>query len=237
MIANILILRAEFICIIILLFLFMSSIHYNVGKDGRAFYRLWFLAITHVISDMCTVLILNCGNDHCHSGIMKSVLSVMCISAVLFAREFFLYTVQLCLSAERTHVYRKYSAIFAVFYIWIILLLPFEHVNGDGTDYATGPMVLATFALAFFFLAWSAIMLFFKRKNVDNHVIITLYPMLATMILVEAVQLYLPELQFTGACLTLIMVGVFFTMENPQETMRAKAMLDLFTGLRSRNAF
>ena len=59
-------------------------------------------------------------------------------------------------------------------------------------------MVLATFALAFFFLTWSAIMLFIKRKSVDSHIIITLYPMLATMILVEAVQLYLPELQFTG---------------------------------------
>ena len=237
MIGNILILRAEFICIIILLFLFISNIHYNVGKDSRTFYRLWFPAMIHVISDMCKVLILNCGNDHYHSGIMKSVLSVMCISAVLFAREFFIYTLQLCLSAERIQIYKKYSAIFAVFYIWIILILPFEHIDGEGTDYATGPMVLATFALAFFFLAWSAIMLFVKRKNVDSHIIITLYPMLATMILVEAVQLYLPELQFTGACLTLIMVGVFFTMENPQATMKAKAMLDLFTGLRSRNAF
>ncbi len=35
MIVNILILRAEFICIIILLFLLISNIHYNVGKDSR----------------------------------------------------------------------------------------------------------------------------------------------------------------------------------------------------------
>ena len=38
MIGNILILRAEFICIIILLFLLISNIHYNVGKDSRTFY-------------------------------------------------------------------------------------------------------------------------------------------------------------------------------------------------------
>ncbi len=237
MIRDILILRAEFICVIMLLFLLISSIHYKVGKDSRSFYRLWLFAMIHVIFDMGTVIVLNNSSGYYYSGIAKCILSVMCVSAVLFAREFFLYTMKLCLSAGRTASYRRYSALFAVCYILIILLLPFRHFDGDGTDYASGPMVLATFGIAFFFLAWSAVILFVKRNTVDRHVIITLYPMLAVMILVEAVQLSLPELQFTGACVTLITVGVFFTMENPEATMRTKAMLDLFTGLRSRNAF
>lgn len=237
MIGNVLILRTEFICVIILLFLLMSSVRYKVGKNGRSFYRLWLFAMIHVVFDMGTVIMLNCGDDYTHSGIMKGVLSVMCISAILFAHEFFLYTMQLFTSAGRTAALRRYSSIFTVFYIWVILLLPFEHLTGDGTDYASGPMVLATFAIAFLFLACSAVMLFVKRNSVDRHALITLYPMLAVMMLVEAVQLRLPELQFTGACVTLITVGVFFTMENPEITIRTKAMLDLFTGLRSRNAF
>lgn len=237
MIRDIIILRAEFICVIMLLFLLNSSIHYKVGKDGSSFYRLWTLAMIHVVCDMCSVILLNAGMDFCYSGITKAVLFVMCMSAVLFAREFFLYTVKLCMSAGRTSAYGKYSAGFIFLYMIAILILPFEHCGGTGTDYASGPMVVLTFGTAFFFLAWATAKLFLSRNIVDRHVMITLYPMLAVMILVEVVQLSMPELQFTGACVALITVSVFFTMENPEETIKTKATLDLFTGLRSRNAF
>lgn len=237
MVKDIIILRAEFICVIMLVFLLNSCIQYKVGKDGSSFYRLWIFAMIHVVCDMCSVILLNAGMDFCYLGITKIILFVMCMSAVLFAREFFLYTVKLCVSTGRMHGYRRYSAFFTFFYMLAIVVLPFEHCSGNGTDYASGLMVVTTFGAAFFFLAWAAIMLFLNRNTVDRHVMITLYPMLTVMILVEAVQLSLPELQFTGACITLITIGVFFTLENPEETIKTKAMLDLFTGLRSRNAF
>ena len=59
-IANpLLILRAEAVCLVVLLFMMFSSRQYRIGKESKAFSRLVWFGVTHVIFDIITVCTVN----------------------------------------------------------------------------------------------------------------------------------------------------------------------------------
>ena len=55
----ILILRAEFVCLVLLIFLLFTSKAYKLEKNSRSFSKLLLFAIAHVVFDIITVLTVN----------------------------------------------------------------------------------------------------------------------------------------------------------------------------------
>lgn len=59
MINPIIALRSEIVCLVLLVFLFLTAKKYNMGKDKKTFELLIILAIIHVIFDGITVVTVN----------------------------------------------------------------------------------------------------------------------------------------------------------------------------------
>ena len=55
----VLILRAEIVCLIILIYLTMVSRTYRMGKDAGIFRQILFFAVLHVVMDIVTVWTVN----------------------------------------------------------------------------------------------------------------------------------------------------------------------------------
>ena len=60
----VLVLRAELVCLIILLYLTFVSRTYRMGKDVRIFNQILFFAIIHAVMDMVTVYTVNNLGDN-----------------------------------------------------------------------------------------------------------------------------------------------------------------------------
>ena len=98
----ILVLRAEIVCLIILIYLTMVSRTYRMGKDAGIFRQILLFAVLHVVMDIVTVWTVNhtetvpvFWNNLAHG--------VFYISAIMFSYAMCLYTVNRNLSDSADH--------------------------------------------------------------------------------------------------------------------------------------
>ncbi|MGN1349532.1 MAG: diguanylate cyclase domain-containing protein [Anaerovoracaceae bacterium] len=230
------ILRAEIISLIMLLFLLVSSVYYRVWNIRDSFGRMWLFAFIHEVFDIITVYTVN------HTDTVPEPVNYICHmvffgAAILFAGEYLLYIIRHCEPSEPSLKTRRVIMGLACASVLAVLLLPIEYLEGRGTNYSLGPSAIFGFGCAFLFLVASVVILLVRRKHVQRHVFYTLGPLTLLLIFMEGVQVMIPEYLFTGAVISLVMLGVFFSMENPSAVFRQQAVMDLFTGLQSRNSF
>ena len=231
----ILILRAEVVCLVILIFLFFTARAYNIGRETRSFSRLLKFALVHVCFDIVTVLTVNhtqtvppLVNDLCHV--------IFYISAILFSNEIVNYVIALCYPRYAGKCYRAGLVITAL-YLLSLPLLKMTYVEDLGTYSSTGPAAYAGFGIAFVFFITALIIIFSNLKRMPLSVKSALIPMMVVLLVVEFGQIIWRSLLFTGCAITIVTVGFFFSLENPVEVFKRKAMTDALTGVRSRSSY
>lgn len=247
-IANpLLILRAEAVCLVVLLFMMFSSRQYRIGKESKAFSRLVWFGVTHVIFDIITVCTVNFWEFG--SGEISAVLNsifhiVFYLSAILYSNELCNYVIRLCYPrADRKIYYIGYALI-----LIYLCLLPFDFMgiektftpttawsNGTWSSYGMAAFVGYGIALAYFVLAITLIVINFGKLK--RYVKRALLPMLVILVAAEILQIVIPELLFTGGAITIVTVGFFFSLENPVHIFERKVMTDALTGVRSRHSY
>ena len=147
----ILILREEIVCFIILIFLAFISRAYRMGRDGRIFNRMLTFAMMHVIFDIYTVWTVN------HTDTLPVINDIahviFYLSAILFANEFLVYTINL-FYPEKTKKWHWLSLIPIGLYVLLLLLtvLKIEYEELNGTRASVGSAAIAGFGLAFLYL-------------------------------------------------------------------------------------
>ena len=232
----ILIVRAEIICLAILLFITLYSSLYKMGKDQGNFLRICVFAIGHVIFDLITVLTVN-NLDTVAPVVNKLCHIIFYMFALLFAYEFFCYTVSLCYSKNTLRRVRRLGLVPLTLYLAAVPFLGMEYLSGCGTNYSFGPAAIVGYGVAMvFFLASIGVVLRFCRV-LDKYVVGALLPMLGTAVAAELIQVAVPELLFTGGTVTIITVGFFFSLENPVAVLRQKVQIDAMTGVKSRHSY
>lgn len=231
-----LVLREEILCLIILMFLFVNSQLYKMGKDNSCFFRLCIYAMGHVIFDMITVCSVNCMDVIPET--MNWIAHVLFyLFAILFARELLIYIVKLVGLEPLEKWFRWISMVILCCYIALLPFLPMLFLQGKGTIYSYGMAAFVGYAVAFLYLFVGGVLIARYYKVVSPHVRKTMVPMVLIMIAAEVIQIAVPELLFTGADVTIATVGIFFGLENPAAVFRKKAMMDALTGVKSRNAY
>ena len=90
----ILVLRAELVCLIILLYLTFVSRTYRMGKDVRIFNQILFFSILHVIMDIVTVYTVN-HTETIPLFINNLAHMVFYLSAIMYSYEMCMYTLNL----------------------------------------------------------------------------------------------------------------------------------------------
>ena len=233
----ILILRTEIVCLILLFYLVFVSRSFRMGKDGRLFNLIMTFAMVHVIMDAVTVWTVNHPettplwvNDTAHI--------VFYLSAMLFSVEILAYVANLCYPGKNRNV-RIVADAFVCVYLVLLLTgaLKIEYAAFDGTNASTGTAATVGFALCFLFFVTAIVMILANRNTVGKHLKWLLVPMLFLLIAVELVQVIVKEFLFTGAAITVITVGFFFSLENPAAVLEKKIMLDALSGLGSRSSY
>lgn len=228
--------RAEIVCLVILIFLWIYSSIYNKGNDERTFLRICGCSTLHVIFDIITVYTVNHLNEIpnwvnwiCHV--------VFFMAAIMFCYEFLNYIIRVSYSKEMARKISIISAILPVGYLCSIPFLEITYMLGDGTNYSSGPCVYAGYGCTVLLFAASIAVLIRNRDKLAKNARRALFPMVMFMACGVVGQIIVPELLFTGIEITLVTVGMYFAVENPTEKYRSKAMMDIDTMVKNKNCF
>jgi len=231
----ILILRAEFICLVILVFLFFISRAYNVYKESKSFARLLNFAILHVIFDATTVYTVN-NMDKVAVPINWICHVIFYISAIFYSNEIVNYAINICYPKVSKKLYALGHFVILV-YIICLSFLKIEYVIDVGTYSSTGPAAVVGYGVAFSFFIIALVVIFTHLNLMSSSIKSTLIPMMIVLMITECCQIIYRSVLFTGGAVTIVTVGYFFSLENPVEVFRKKAMVDALTGVLSRNSY
>ena len=234
----VLVLRAEFVCLIILVYLAFVSRTYRMGKDVQVFNQILLFSILHVIMDMVTVYTVN-HSDTVPLWVNNLAHIIFYLSAVLYSYEMCMYTVNLSRSRKMNRVKRVIEFIPVIVYC-VLLFTPameIEYIQLNGTKASVGSAPMVGFIIAFVYFSVAIASIFVHWNAISRHFKSILLPMLILLILFEVVQTQVKEFLFTGCAVTAITVAFFFTLENPADVLERKIMMDALSGLGTRSGY
>ena len=233
----ILILRTEIVCLILLVYLAFVSRTFRMGKDGRLFNLIMTFSMVHVIMDCVTVWTVN-HQDAVPLWLNDVFHIAFYLSAMLFSVEILTYVANLSHPGISNRIRIVGDSLVALYLAAVLAgLLKIEYERFDGTFASVGSAPTAGFALCFLFFLTAIFMILANHRRVGKHIRMMLLPMLFLLIAVEVVQIFVKEFLFTGATITVITVGFFFSLENPAAVLEKKIMMDALSGLGSRSSY
>lgn len=234
----VLVLRAELVCLIILLYLTFVSRTYRMGKDVRVFNRILFFSILHVVMDMVTVYTVN-HTETIPLWLNNAAHMVFYLSAILYSYEMCLYVLNLSRPRQIVGSKRILALLPAAVYTVLLFtpLLSIEYAQLNGTKASVGTAPTLGFAIAFLYFAVGVGSIFVHWNKVGKHFKRVMLPMLFLLILSELIQIVVKEFLFTGCAVTAISVAFFFTLENPAAVLERKVMMDALSGLGTRSGY
>ncbi|MBR3334910.1 MAG: EAL domain-containing protein [Clostridia bacterium] len=232
----VLVLRAELVCLIILLYLTFVSRTYRMGKDVRIFNQILFFAIVHVVMDMVTVYTVNSLGD---TLLNKIAHIIFYLSAIMYSYEMYIYTLNLSRPQQMDRKKRLLALLPTLIYLVLLFtpLLPIQYEQLNGTKASTGPAAMVGFVIAFMYFAVAIGSIFTHWRKVGRHFKRVMLPMLFLLIISELIQTQVKEFLFTGCAITAITVAFFFTLENPATVLERKVMMDALSGLGTRSGY
>lgn len=234
----VLVLRAELVCLIILVYMTVVSRTYRMGRDGRIFNQLLFFSIVHVVMDIVTVWTVNhtetvpvFWNNLAHI--------IFYLSAILFSYEICMYVLNMSRPKQMGRSKRLIAlipaAVYTVLLFTPVLTIEYAQLQGTRASVGTAPTVGFVIALVYFFVAIGSIIVHWRA--IGTHFKRTMLPMLFTLIISVLIQTVVKEFLFTGCAITVITVAFFFTLENPAAVLERKVMMDAMSGLGTRSGY
>lgn len=230
-----LILREEIVSLVILTFFFCYSKWFVKRVDMNNFKWLCIVAIVHDVMDITTVITVNSDTV---PYVVNLILHLIFIySAILYCILFLSYTLDWVTDSLKKKICMRITV--AAFLIFVALgpFLGIEIFEGNGTRYSCGWGVNVGYSLAYTISLINTVLLVKNSKKLDKAVFSSLVPLSFAFMLAMTLQIFIPELLFTGAALTIITIGIFFALENPSNVYMKKAYIDVDTGVKNRTCF
>lgn len=231
----ILVLRSELMCLIVLVFIALASKRYKLSKDNINFARMLIFGLLHICFDIITVITVN--NVNVIPAIVNKIFHVLFyLTALLFSIEFLTYVMKKCSFKYQVNITTT-SYIFVLLYAVGVWFLEIEYMPGNGTYSSTGTAAYIGYALAFINFFFSFFLMILYRRRLKENIMVTLFPMTFIAIIIVVVQSFLRELLFTGAAITIIIVGLFFSNENPAQVFQQRSKLEAISSLKTKRKF
>lgn len=232
----ILILREEILSAIILIFLiFYYSIH-KVKDKQMQFLRIACVGLLHVLFDILTVISVN-HMDVVSESANRLLHGAFYFTGILFTQQIYNYVIYVCAQHKHLPALKRAGYIPVVIFLFFLLILPMEYVEGRGTYYSYGPLAFIGYGLFVIYCSICMGMLLVRRKRLDKRVQRSLIPMIAAMLAAVVTQALIPELLMTGGGITVVCIGMFVALDNPDKDYERQAMWDFNTGLKNRNCY
>ena len=234
----VLVLRAEFVRLILLLYLTFVSRAYRMGKDVRVFNQILFFSIVHVVMDMVTVYTVN-HTETVPLWINNLAHIIFYLSAILYSYEMCIYTLNLSRPHQMNRTKRLLALSPVIIYVVLLFtpLLSIEYIQLNGTKASVGSAPNVGFVIAFVYFSVAIGSIFTHWHKVGAHFKRVMLPTLFLLIISELIQTQVKEFLFTGCAVTAITVAFFFTLENPATVLERKVMMDALSGLGTRSGY
>ena len=231
-----LILREEIVCAIILTFLIFYYCVNKVKDKDMLFLKISCISLAHVIFDMITVITVN-NRDVVPDAVNRMLHIGFYITGLMFALCFYNYILQLVASYRRMRMWKIVGFVSFGVFVLLLIFLPMEYVEGKGTDYSYGPLAIIGYGFFLIYCTACLVMLVVRRDSLDQKIRRALIPILTVMYAAIVAQAVIPELLMTGGNVTLICIGLFVTLDNPDKDFKKQALWDFATGLSNRNCY
>ena len=233
---SLLILREEFVCLVVLAFLLAYTAKYRIKTDNNIFTWILIYGLCHVIFDIITVLTVN-RIDEVPGGVNYACHILYYAFSIAFTVAYFQYIVTLTAPIKIQIFFRLGKYIPAALFAISAFFLPIYYVEGNGTNYSYGPLIFMGYGVFVVYCIFAVILIFTNHKKLEANKKITLYPMTIAMIAVIVVQALIPELLMTSAAITFVCLGLFVSFNNPAKEYQEQAYWDAATGIKNKNGY
>lgn len=228
-----LVLREEAVCLFILLYLLAYS--WKFSRENDFFLRLNLFGLGHVVFDIITIYTVN------HLDTVPLWLNSVChvlfyIFAILFCCELLCFVLGVVYGWKKPGR-RRLAYLLPLAYLAATPFLRIDYLQGNGSNYSFGPCVFVGYSVAMVLFLSSEFILLRHFQKLEPNVKRTLVPGFVMMTIGVITQIFVPELLFTGAAVTLVTVGVFLSIANPMEKYRVRAFQDTCLCIKNRNAY
>ena len=233
---SLLILREEFVCLVVIVFILGYTTIYKIKTDNNCFLRILLYSLGHVVFDIITVLTVN------HLDKVPRVLNdlfhiLFYAFSVMFIMAFYEYIVLQVASIRMQKIARVFKFIPAAVYALTAYFFPIEYVEGNGTNYSYGPLVFIGYGAFVVYCLFCFILVVTNFKKLETHKKWALFPMMTMMIIVVMTQAIIPELLMTSAGITFVCLGLFAVFNNPAKEYRDQVYWDAATGIKNKNGY
>lgn len=233
---SLLILREEFVCLIVILFILGYTAIYKIKTDNNCFVRILLYSLGHIVFDIVTVLTVN------HLDTVPRVLNDLCHIAfyafsIMFIMAYYEYIVLQLASIRMHKIARVFKFIPAAIYALTAYFFPIEYVEGRGTNYSYGPLAFIGYGVFVVYCLFSCILVVVNHKKLETRKKMTIYPMTFLMVVVVIAQAIVPELLMTSAGITFVCLGLFASFNNPAKEYREQVYWDAATGIKNKNGY
>lgn len=228
--------RSGIVCLITISLLLVFSHLYNHSSASRRFRRMCVFALCHVVLDIITEYTAN-RPDITPPLLNRFLHTLYCATAIAFLSEMCWYIASITMPSGRPRsALRIMTFLFPCGFLLISPFMPLYFSHGSVTNYPDGAFIHLYFFLCVLLCMASAILLFRARHQLDHLVCGLMTAVLVLMMAATYLQMLFPELLLSGVKLTVITLMMYFIVENPIGTYHDRAMIDLPTGLRNKNA-
>ena len=228
-------LREDLLCVIILVFL---QIYYAVNKvknNNALFPKMARVALCHVLLDGVTFFTVN-HMDTVSDPINRFLHILFYISGALFGLMLYNHVLSLCGFYRSAARMKRIGYILLTGFSILLFFLPMEYVQGKYMYYSRGPLAIIGYLLFLFYCAASLVILLRFYRKLDRKTRLALVPILCVMMIAVIMQAIFPELLTTSASITVVILGLFVSLDNPDKDYMEQALWDYSTGLKTATA-
>lgn len=233
---SLLILREEFVCLVVVVFILCYTAIYKIKTDNNTFFRILIYALGHIVFDIVTVIMVN-KLDTVPAGINAMCHIFFYAFSIAFTMAYYEYIVLLTASKKVQKIARVFKWIPATVFAASAFVFPVEYVEGRGTNYSYGSLIFVGYGAFVVYCIVCFVLVVSNHKKLERKKKFTLYPMTGLMILVIVIQALVPELLMTSAAITFVCLGLFATFNNPAKEYREQVYWDAATGIKNKNGY
>lgn len=235
---KILIIREEIVCILILLIILYYYIA-NGGirnKNKNTFIKIVICALCHLVFEAITVLTVN-QRDIVPDVWNRVAHIIFILTGIVFVMEFFRYVIQLAMPLKYVRRLRFVVCVPCILFVLLMPWLPIEYCSGNETDYSSGPLVALGFGICALYCIGSLGIMLIRRKWIEVRIKRAVVPINGLILLLILIQVMIPETLLTGAIVTLVSIGMFFSLDNPMDWLKKYAYWDMDVKIKNKNSF
>ena len=179
------------------------------------------MLICNIIESLTTTLIVVVAMTINSEFIFKILNRIDIITIITWTSLMFYYIYNITVNKPKNNV-KKFIIILNIIMYILALVLNVKIINNNGILDSTGPLTYLGLLGASIYIVLMILILFFtknKKADLDINKYIPLYILISLLIIIAALRITIPQINFISILLSFVDLIMIFTIENPDVKM------------------